>query len=115
MFGLGWLAAALALAAVWSASRQIGLSTWWLGPPARPRPVFVNVVPFVAPLALVVAAVNRVRYLPWLGVAGAVAIAAVGLGDLGRVRGLGIAELVIAGAAALVSLASLAGMYRSAR
>lgn len=115
VFGLGWLAAAVAMAAVWSASRQIGLSTWWLGPPARPRPIFVNVLPFVAPLLLVAGALNRARHLPWSGLAGAAVIAAVGLGDLGRVRGFGLVELLIAAGAAAISLASLAGMYRSAR
>jgi hypothetical protein len=112
VFGLGWLSVAVALAAVWTASRQLGLSTWWLGPTADPRPIFVNVLPFVAPLLLVAAAMNRVRYLPWYGLAGAATIAAVGMGDLGRVRGFGVVELVIAAAAAAVSLASLSGMYR---
>ena len=40
--------------------------------------------------------------------------AAIGLGDLGRVRGLGLVELIAAAAALLVSIASFSGMYREA-
>ncbi|CAN5364589.1 hypothetical protein BH23ACT3_BH23ACT3_22990 [soil metagenome] len=112
VFGLGWLAVGVAMAAVWTASRQLGLSTWWLGPTADPRPIFVNVLPFVAPLLFVASAMKRVRYLPWFGLVGAAATAVVGIGDFGRVRGFGLVELLIAAAAAAVSLASFAGMYR---
>ncbi len=112
-FGLGWLAVAVALAGVWSASRQLGLSTWWLGPSAAPRPFVVNVLPFVAPILLIAATLDRRRHLPWWGLLGAAAIAAVGVADLGRVRGFGVVELVIAGAAAAVSVAAASGMYRA--
>ena len=113
VFGLAWLGVGVAMAAVWTASRQLGLSTWWLGPAADPRPIFVNLLPFVAPIVLVAGSMNRLRYLPWWGAAGAAVTAAIGLGDLGRVRGFGIVELLIAAAAAAVSLAALAGMYRT--
>lgn len=111
-FGLGWLSVLIGLAAVWSASRQLGLATWWLGPPASPRPLLVTLLPFTPPALLVAAAFNRSRYLPWWGLAGALALALVGLGDLGRVRGFGLVELSLAAAGAAVSLASLAGTYR---
>lgn len=111
-FGLGWLAVLVGMAAVWSASRQLGLATWWLGPPASPRPLPVMVIPFVPPALLIAAAFNRSRHLPWWGLAGALVLALVGLGDLGRVRGFGLVELALAGAGAAVSLASLAGTYR---
>ena len=99
-------------AATWNASRQLGLPTWWLGPVDQQRPPYVIALPFVAPLVIIAAVGNRVRYVPWLGVLGAVATAGVGLGDLGRVRGLGVVELSAAAAALLVSIASLTGMYR---
>jgi hypothetical protein len=113
VFGLSWLAVGVAMAAVWNVSRQLGLSTWWLGPRSQPRPVFVMMLPFVAPALLTAGAFSRVRYLPHFGLAGAVATAAIAAGDLGRVRGIGLVELLIALAAAAVSLAALSGMYRS--
>lgn len=112
MFGLGWLAVAVAMAGVWTASRQLGLSTWWLGPASSPRPIVVSALPFVAPLLLIAGAYNRARYLPWLGLGGAAVIGLVGLADLGRVRGFGLVELLIAAAAAAVSVSAGAGMYR---
>jgi hypothetical protein len=113
VFGLTWLAVGVAVAAVWNVSRQLGLSTWWLGPRSQPRPVFVMMLPFVAPALLTAGAFSRVRYLPWFGLAGAGVTAAVAVGDLGRVRGIGLVELVIAAAAGAVSVAATTGMYRS--
>jgi len=107
-----WVCVILALAAVWNASVQLGLSTWWLGPRSEPRPRIVQVSPFIAPVMMVLGAVNQVRWLPVLGVAAAGVVAAVGLGDLDRIESLATIEIVIAVAAALVSLASLAGVYR---
>jgi hypothetical protein len=104
----------LVFAATWNASRQLGLPTWWLGPVDHQRPLYVILLPFIAPLVIIAAVGNRVRYVPWVGVLGAVATAGVGLGDLGRVRGLGVVELIAAAAALLVSVASLSGMYRRA-
>lgn len=113
VFGLGWLTVALALVGVWGASRQLGLPTWWLGSPGAPRPFVVNLIPFAPPFLLIAAALDRRPHLPWWGLAAAVAIAAVAIADLGRVRGFGVVELVIAGAGAAVSLAALSGTYRA--
>ncbi|HEX4981484.1 MAG TPA: hypothetical protein VFV63_07300 [Ilumatobacteraceae bacterium] len=111
--GIGWIGIAAVLAATWNVSRQLGLSTWWLGPVYDQRPPYVTMLPFVAPAVVLTLVVNRVRHVPWIGLLGAAAIAAVGLGDLGRVRGIGVVELIAAAAALLVSIASFSGMYRS--
>jgi hypothetical protein len=112
--GIGWIGIVVVLAATWNVSRQLGLPTWWLGPVDDQRPPYVLLLPFIAPAVMIALVGNRVRYVPWVGVLGAVATAAVGLGDVGRVRGLGVVELIAAGAALLVSIASLSGMYRTA-
>lgn len=109
-----WVGVLVALGAVWSASRQIGLATWWLGPPAQMQPPYVVALPFVPGVVVVAALWRRVRAVPWIGLAAAVAIAAVGIADLSRVRGLGVVELLVAGAGALVSVAAFGGRYRTA-
>ncbi|MGH9134552.1 MAG: hypothetical protein ACRDZZ_11480 [Ilumatobacteraceae bacterium] len=111
--GIGWIGVVAVLAATWNASRQLGLSTWWLGPVRDQRPPYVLLLPFVAPAVVIAAAGNRIRYVPWIGVAASIATAAVGLGDLGRVRGLGVVELIAGTAGLLVSVASFSGMYRA--
>lgn len=113
VFGLGWITVALALVGVWSASRQLGLPTWWLGSSAAPQPFIVNLLPFAPPFLLVAATLDRRPHLAWWGAAGAALLAAVGIADLGRVRGFGVVELVIAAAAAAVSVAALSGTYRA--
>lgn len=111
-YTVGWLCALLGMASVWKSSRTLGLSTWWLGPDADPQLLVVSLLPFVAPIALVVASMRNVRFLPHAGVVGGLVTLGVGLGDLGRFQGLATAELVIGGAALLVSIASFGGLYR---
>jgi hypothetical protein len=113
-FGLGWAAIIVGQAAVWEASRVVGLSTWWLGAEAEPRFLLFQLLPFYGPLLVTTAAMSNWRYAPYLGMVVAVAGAAIGAGDLGRVRWIAVVELVLAGGALCISAASLAGMYRPA-
>ena len=108
-----WVGVIIALAAVWNTSVQLGLSTWWLGPRGDPHPRLVQLLPFVAPVVVLLAAINNVRRLPWLGLGASAVIAAIAVGDIDRVPGLAVVEFAIAGAAATVSLASLTGTYRA--
>lgn len=110
---LTWIAVVLAFAAVWNASVQLGLSTWWLGPRGDPQPRVVQLAPFVPPALVLLGTINNVRWLGWFGLAAAGVLAGVGLGDLGRVGSIAATELAIAGAAAAVSVASLTGTYRA--
>ena len=114
-FGLGWAAIVACNAAIWETSRVIGLSTWWLGAAAQPRFLLLRLLPFYGPIAVTIAAISNWRYLPYAGIATAVLGASIGAGDLGRVRWIAVVELVIGGAGLLISVASLAGMYRSRR
>ena len=104
----------LCLAAVWNSSRTMGLSTWWLGPSADPAPLVVQVLPFVLPLGMVVGAVRNQRFLPWLGLLSATVLAGIGIADLEPFQRYGVVELVIAGAGALLSVASVAGLVAPA-
>ena len=61
---------------------------------------------------MVLATINHVRYLPWFGLAASSLIVLTGLFDIVRFTGLGVLEVAIGVAAAVVSLVSLAGMYR---
>lgn len=109
-----WIGVLAGLAGVWNASVQLGLSTWWLGPRGEPQPRWVQLSPFVAPLLMLLATINQLRWLSWIGLAAAASLAGFAIGDIDRVPGLALAEFVIAGAAAAVSIASLTGTYRAA-
>ena len=109
-----WIGVVVGLAAVWNASVQLGLSTWWLGARADPQPTVVQFTPFIAPVLMLLATINQVRWLPWCGLAASVVVAGFAVGDVGRVSSLAIVEFAIAGAAALVSIASFTGTYRVA-
>jgi hypothetical protein len=72
----------------------------------------VQLLPFVPPVLMVLAALNHIRYLPWFGLAASALVVLTGVFDVVRFTGLGLLEIAIGVAAAVVSLVSLAGMYR---
>ncbi len=109
-----WIGVVIGLAAVWNASVQLGLSTWWLGPRADPQPRVVQFAPFVAPVLMLLATINQVRWLAWCGLGASAVVGGFAVGDVGRVNSLAVIEFAIAAAAALVSIASFAGTYRLA-
>lgn len=115
VFIAGWVAVVLGIAAVWKASRIVGLSTWWLGPTAQPRLILISLIPFFVALLVVGVAVRNMRHLPWIGVLGAIALAGVALGDVGRFDGLALVELAVAAGALLISVASFAGVLHPPR
>ena len=109
-----WIAVIVAFAAVWNTSVQLGLSTWWLGARAEPQSPLVRLSPFLVPLLMAIAAFANARRLAVLGIGAACLTAAFGIGDIARVPGLAALELLIAGLALAVSVASFTGTYRRA-
>src|SRR5690348_13406726 len=59
VFWLSWTCVAASLIAVWVSARTTGLSTWWLGPEADPKPFLLNLLPFVVPIGLAIAGLTR--------------------------------------------------------
>ena len=108
-----WMMVVVGLGCVWKTSDQLGLSTWWLGPRGEPHSIVIQLLPFVPAVLMVLAAINHVRYLPWFGLAASGLVVLTGLFDVVRFTGLGVLEISIGVAAAVVSLVSLAGMYRT--
>ena len=100
--------------AVWKTSRELGLNTWWLGPIGEPVTPFVSMIPFFAPLAMVLLAINNVKSLPWFGLGAAGLTALVSAFDFSRVPRLALVELAIACAGALTAVAGFSGRYRRA-
>jgi hypothetical protein len=112
---IAWIAVVLAFAAVWNTSVQLGRSTWWLGPRGEPTPRIVQFVPFVAPVAMVLASIDNIRWVAIAGIGAAIVTAGVGIGDIGRVPAIAAVELAIAIAAGAISVAALTGTYRTRR
>jgi hypothetical protein len=111
--GLTWGLVIVAYVAVWKTSRELGLSTWWLGPLGDTQPAYVTMLPFVPPLVMLLLVVNNSRLVPWAGLAASAVLAVVGALDVADIPRLAAVELAIAGAGLLVSVASLAGRYRA--
>ncbi len=110
---LTWLFALASFIAIWVSARNTGLSTWWLGPQTSPRFILINLLPFVVPVTMSLLCQLALRRLPWFGIAGALATAAIAAGDISRVPGYAVAEFTIAGGALVASLASFSGVLRT--
>ena len=76
---LTWIAVFLGWMAVWKASEEIGIGTWWLGPRSTPQPLIVTLVPFIVTALFGVLASYNLRRLPAIGAIGAIALAAIAL------------------------------------
>jgi len=111
--GLVWALVIVAYVAVWKTSRELGLSTWWLGPFGDPQPAFVTMLPFVAPLVMLLLVVNNSRWLPWAGLGAAAVLASIAVFDFAKVPRLAIVELAIAAGGALVAVAGFGGRFRT--
>jgi hypothetical protein len=109
-----WIGVFLAYMAVWKASDEIGIGTWWLGPRSTPQPLVVRLVPFAVAATFGILASCNVRRMPWISLGGALLLAGFAVPDLSRSTGLAMVEFAIAGAVAIVSLAALTGTYRIA-
>jgi hypothetical protein len=110
-----WGLVFVAYIAVWKTSRELGLSTWWLGPLGEPVGWYVSMLPFLVPIAMILLAVNNAKGLPWFGLVGAAWCAVIGLLDTGKVWRLGLVELGIAVAAGLAAVGSISGRLRPLR
>jgi hypothetical protein len=112
VLGMAWALAFFAYAAVWQASVQIGIGTWWLGPRAQPTEVYVRVIPFILPLIVPLLLVYDIRRPVLVSMVAALGTALIALPDVGRATLLGVVELAIAALLLLVSLAATTGRYR---
>lgn len=111
---VAWVLVILAYCGVWKASRELGLATWWLGPSAAPRPLPVMLLPFIAPVVMIVATLNNSHRLVTYGVVAGGLGLLIGLADLAGVHRFGLVELAIGVAGIAVALASVAGRYQRA-
>ena len=109
-----WLGAFFSYAAVWQASVQIGISTWWIGPRSQPAPVPLRLLPFAVCVVVELLIVYDVRRLSAIVTAAGALTALVAVPDLSRSVGLAVVEGVISLALVVVGLTSFTGRYRVA-
>jgi hypothetical protein len=114
MLGLAWLVAFFAYAAIWQASVQIGISTWWIGPRAQPTNVAIRLIPFVLVLVVALCVIYNTAKLLRSSFIGVLLCAAIALPDFSRSTGLAVAELVIPVMLGLVTAAAMSGRYQLA-
>lgn len=113
-FAISWGAIFLSFAAIWEASRELGLPTWWLGPASGPQPFVIQILPFLLPALAASCAAWNTRRLPSLGVVAAVVTLAIAAGDLGDITRLALVEGALGLAGLATSVAAATGLVAAA-
>jgi len=106
---VSWLLVFFAIMAVAVTSRNIGKPTWWLGPESNPSFILLWALPFVAPIASIIAALKFGRIASYVGFGSALFLGAIGAADIGNTPGVALVECVIAVSSALIAIATFAG------
>jgi len=106
---VSWLLVLFAIIAVAVTSRNIGKPTWWLGPESNPSFVLLWALPFVAPIASIIAAIKFGRVASYVGFGSALLLGAIGAADINNTPGVALIECTIAIASALIAIATFAG------
>jgi nitrate reductase gamma subunit len=104
-----WVFVATGITCAAITSRAVGKPTWWLGPESNPAPALLWVLPFVFPVAAILAVLRAPKWAGFIGMGSALALGAIAVGDIELTPGVAIIEGVIAVAALLIAVASLAG------
>lgn len=106
---VSWLLVLFALLAVAVTSRNIGKPTWWLGPQSNPSFVLLWVLPFLAPIVSIFAAIKYGNIASFVGLCAALFLGVIGVADMRGTPGVAVIECVVALSAALISIATFAG------
>lgn len=110
LFAFAWIAGFFAYAAIWQASTQLGIGTWWIGPRAQPTSSLVRLLPSGITLGMVVLTAYGIRRLPTIGL-GASALLLIGaIPDVSRSTSLALTEVVVALALMATSAAAFTGL-----
>ncbi|WP_420452946.1 hypothetical protein [Ilumatobacter sp.] len=104
-----WVGAFLCYAAVWQASVQIGIATWWVGPRGDPSSIVVRLAPFVVALAIVLHLIYQRPHAIVLSAVGVAASFALAVPDMSRSTGLATTELAIAALLGVVTASAAVG------
>ena len=112
---VSWLLVFFAIIAVAVTSRNIGKPTWWLGPQSNPSFVLLWALPFVAPIASIIAAIKFGRVASYVGFGSALLVGAIGAADIDNTPGVALIECAIAIASALIAIATFAGRNTASR
>ena len=112
---VSWLLVFFAIMAVAVTSRNIGKPTWWLGPESNPSFVLLWALPFVAPIASIIAAIKFGHIASFVGFGAALFLGAIGVADINGTPGVALIECAIAISSALIAIATFAGRTNVSR
>ena len=112
VLAVGWALCVPALFALGDAANSFGKPTWWLDNSATAS--WMSPLAFLAPLAVTCAAAANWRRWPYAASLGVAALGVSAAVDSSQSPAVAIGEALLAAAAAVISIACLAGRVRRA-
>ena len=101
------------LIALATTAHTVGKPTWWLASQTNGPFSILLIVPFLAPVGVIVIAVRASKFAPLAGLFATAILAATSVIDISRSPGIALGEAILAGCTALTTIAAIAGRRRS--
>ncbi|NBU60814.1 MAG: hypothetical protein EBS27_03455 [Actinobacteria bacterium] len=101
------------LVALATSALAVGKPTWWLASQTNGPFSILAIVPFLAPAAVIIAAVRASRFAALAGLLATALLAIVSVVDISRSPGIALGEAILAGCTALTTIAAIAGRRRA--
>ncbi len=91
----------------------VGKPTWWLASQTNGPFSILLIVPFLAPIAVIITVMRASRFAALAGLLATAILAATSVIDISRSPGIALGEAILAGCTALTTIAAIAGRRRS--
>ena len=91
----------------------VGKPTWWLANQTNGLLSVLSIVPFLAPVGVIVATIRASRFTPIAGLVATALLAATSVVDISRSPGIALGEAILAACTALTTISAFAGRSRS--
>ena len=108
-----WIGTLLAFIAIAISSRTISRPPWWLGPATDPAPFFAPAVLVIVIMGTALSYLGSHSAAPWIGIITSLFLGIYAFVDLDATVGVALAQIIVAAAALLGSVATFAGLHRA--
>ncbi len=94
-------------------AHTVGKPTWWLTSQTSGPFTILSIVPFLAPIGVIVTTIRASKFAPIAGLVATALLAATSVVDISRSPGIALGEAILAACTALTTISAFAGRSRS--
>ncbi len=106
-----WIATLLAVIAIAISSRTLSRPPWWLGPASDPAPFYAPAILVIVIVGTALAYLGSHSVAPLVGILSSLFLGIFAVADIDATIGVALAQIIVATAALLGSIATFAGIH----